>query len=245
MYFNKERRAIIQAKNPDIKFGDLARLVAEEYKATSPEDLQKYLDMSAKDKLRYQDAMKSYTPPDDDSDSDDDSSDSDNNATAKKRKLAAKKKKKKDPNAPKKPLSSYMFYNKDMRAKLKAKNPTLTFGELGALVGKEFKALTEDQLAKYKQMNEDDKVRYQKAMENYIPVVVESDSVEEKQVVKRKKTTVKKGKGVAKMKMSKKEITKKESDSDNDSSVSSSDNDVSSSDDSSDDSDDSSSSGSS
>jgi len=244
MYFNKERRAIIQAKNPDIKFGDLARLVAEEYKATSPEDLQKYLDMSAKDKLRYQDAMKSYTPPDDDSDSDDDSSDSDNNATAKKRKLAAKKKKKKDPNAPKKPLSSYMFYNKDMRAKLKAKNPTLTFGELGALVGKEFKALTEDQLAKYKQMNEDDKVRYQKAMENYTPVV-DSDSAEEKQVVKRKKTTVKKGKGVAKMKMSKKEITKKESDSDNDSSVSSSDNDVSSSDDSSDDSDDSSSSGSS
>jgi len=242
MYFNKDRRAKIQAQNPNIKFGDLARLVAEEYKATSPEDLAKYLEMAAKDKLRYQDAIAKYTPPDVDSDSDDDSSDSDNNGAAKKRKIAAKKKKKKDPNAPKKPLSSYMFYNKDMRAKLKAKNPTLTFGELGALVGKEFKALTEDQLAKYKRMNEDDKVRYQKAMENYTPA--DSDSAEEKQVVKRKKTIVKKGKGMAKMKMTKKQITKKESDSDDDSSDSSSD-DVSSSDDSSDDSDDSSSSGSS
>jgi len=251
MYFNKDRRAKIQAANPDVKFGDIARLVAEEYKATSAEDMEQYNELAATDKARYQKAMEGYTPPSESSDSDS-YSDSINRdtATAKKRKLALKKKNnrnKKDPNAPKKPLSSYMFFNKHMRAKLKEKNPSLTFGELGALVGKEFKALDDDQLGEYKKMNEDDKVRYQEAMKNYTPMVndsSDSSSVEEKQE-KRKKTIGKKGMGVEKMMLStRKRIAKKESDSDNDSSDSSSD-DVSSSDvDSSDDSDDSSSSGS-
>ena len=39
-------------------------------------------------------------------------------------------KKKKDPNAPKKPKSSFMFFSKAKRAEVKAANPDASFGEL-------------------------------------------------------------------------------------------------------------------
>lgn len=39
-------------------------------------------------------------------------------------------KKKKDPNAPKRGLSSFMYFSNEVRAKLKAENPTATFGDL-------------------------------------------------------------------------------------------------------------------
>jgi hypothetical protein len=36
---------------------------------------------------------------------------------------------KKDPNAPKRPLSAYMFFSQDQRATVKEENPEASFGE--------------------------------------------------------------------------------------------------------------------
>lgn len=40
----------------------------------------------------------------------------------------AKPKAKKDPNAPKRPLSAYMFYSQSARATVKEENPEASFG---------------------------------------------------------------------------------------------------------------------
>ncbi|KAJ3066720.1 hypothetical protein HDU98_010003 [Podochytrium sp. JEL0797] len=43
-------------------FGDLGKLLGAEWKTISDEDKQKYVLMQEKDKKRYTEAMKSYTP---------------------------------------------------------------------------------------------------------------------------------------------------------------------------------------
>jgi len=61
---------------------------------------------------------------------------------AQKRKAPAKRtKKKKDPNAPKRPLTSYMCYVKEKRADYKAKHPNLGFGDLSKKIAEAWKKI--------------------------------------------------------------------------------------------------------
>ena len=50
----------------------------------------------------------------------------------------------KDPNAPKRPLSAYMYYSQAQRNATKEANPDATFGELGKIMGAAWKEMTED-----------------------------------------------------------------------------------------------------
>ena len=52
-----------------------------------------------------------------------------------------KKKAKKDPNAPKKPLSTYMLWLQETRPIIKEKYPGATLGEVGKRAGEMWKAL--------------------------------------------------------------------------------------------------------
>ncbi len=103
------------------------------------------------DKARYSNQMKDYEPP--------------AGTTAAKGKAA--KKAKKDPNAPKRGQSSFMFFSNEVRSKVKAENPELSFGELGKRIGEMFKALTPGQKEKYEKLASNDKLRYQDAMKAY------------------------------------------------------------------------------
>lgn len=78
-----------------------------------------------------------------------------------------KPRKKKDPNAPKKALSAFMYFSNAMRDKIKADNPGIAFGEVGKLLGEKWKAMTDDDKARYKQQELADKGRYASAMEAY------------------------------------------------------------------------------
>lgn len=51
----------------------------------------------------------------------------------------------KDPNAPKRPLSAYMYYSQAQRNATKEANPEATFGELGKIMGAAWKAMSDDQ----------------------------------------------------------------------------------------------------
>ncbi len=88
--------------------------------------------MAAKDKIRFQKDMASYK------DEHPDSSDEEE-------KPARKRRRKKDPNAPKKPCSAFFHFSKEMRPKIKQKNPEATFGQLGKLIGEEWAKLNPDQ----------------------------------------------------------------------------------------------------
>jgi len=149
-YYMNKNRPRIKAENPTATFGELAKIVSEQFKKLSPEDRQKYDDMASKDKLRYADDMKTYTPPADSGGS-----------------PAKKKKAKKDPNAPKKGKTSFMFFSNSIRSTVKTEKPDLSFGEIGKEIGERWKALNPEEKGKYEKMAEDDKARAKKEMAAY------------------------------------------------------------------------------
>ena len=90
MQFNNKNRNRIKEENPDAGFAEIAQLVSKEWKALEADEKKKYEDLAgkcdfyepmlvfnqyltrkmislpgipAKDKTRYQEEMKSYTPP--------------------------------------------------------------------------------------------------------------------------------------------------------------------------------------
>jgi len=88
--------------------------VSVQWKELSADEKKKYDDMAAKDKARYDVAMKDYTPPK-----------GSINTPAKKG-----GKKTKDPNAPKRPMTAYMLYANAIRNKVKEDNPGISFGDV-------------------------------------------------------------------------------------------------------------------
>jgi len=57
------------------------------------------------------------------------------------KKRAPKKIAKKDPNAPKRPLSAYLFFCFAERGNVKSANPDSKFGELSKMLGQKWKEL--------------------------------------------------------------------------------------------------------
>ena len=76
-------------------------------------------------------------------------------------------KKVKDPNAPKRPLSAYMFFGKAMRAKIVAANPTMKATEIMQALGVEWKKCADKDKAKYEAQATADKARYDADMKKY------------------------------------------------------------------------------
>ena len=76
-------------------------------------------------------------------------------------------KKKKDPNAPKNAMSAYFLYSIATRSKVKEENPDATFGDIARIISSNFKALTDEQRAKWDRKAEVDKERYTEEMSNY------------------------------------------------------------------------------
>ena len=56
---------------------------------------------------------------------------------------------KKDPDMPKRPLSSYMFYSKERRPKLQEEKPDLAFGDYSKLIAAEWKTMTAEDKEPY------------------------------------------------------------------------------------------------
>ena len=54
-------------------------------------------------------------------------------------------KRKRDPNAPKKPMTSYMLYMQAIRPTVVTNHPNLKFGEVSKKISEDWKQLTEDQ----------------------------------------------------------------------------------------------------
>lgn len=60
-----------------------------------------------------------------------------------------------------KPLSAYMHFTKDARLRIIKRNPECRFGEIGKMLGKEWRELSESDKAVYYKMAEDDRRRYE------------------------------------------------------------------------------------
>lgn len=120
-------------------------------------------------------------------------SDDDSTAPAKKtkKKQPQKRKKKKDPNAPKRPMSSYFFFMNTSRDRIKEENPDAAHTDIGRIAGAEWKQLDAGKKSKYESMAAKDKVRYKKEMESYTPPSDDDDDGDDRP--KKKKAKKKKG----------------------------------------------------
>ena len=76
-----------------------------------------------------------------------------------------------DPNKPKRGKSAYLYFSKEQRSKSVAANPTAKNTEIMALVGIEWKKLSHEQKLPYQTQANIDKIRYNTAMETYVPLI--------------------------------------------------------------------------
>ena len=148
LYFSTTNRDRIKEANPDADFGEINKMLGAEWKRMDSDDKAKYEAMAKQDKARYATEMKSYSP-------------------VKGASTAASKKKAKDPNAPKRALTSFMFFSSEMRPKIKEEDPDLSFGDIGKKLGELFRALSPEEKEKYDAMARKDKDRYDRAMAAY------------------------------------------------------------------------------
>lgn len=79
-----------------------------------------------------------------------------------------KEKRKKDPNAPKRAMSSYMFFANDERDKVRADNPGIAFGEIGKILGTKWKEMDAEKKKPYEEKAAQDKKRYEQEKAEYM-----------------------------------------------------------------------------
>merc|ERR1711935_1003343 len=78
-----------------------------------------------------------------------------------------RKKKTKVEGMPKRPMSSYFFFIGEIRKQVTADNPKMNLTETTKLLGQKWKALTAEEKLPYEEKATQDKVRYQKAMDEF------------------------------------------------------------------------------
>ena len=166
VFFTKEARPRLSQANPDMAFGELTKLVAEEWGNISKKDLAKYQKMADEDKKRYAEEMEAFN---------------------KEHPEAERRRKRRRKDAPTKPRSAYVFYTKEKRSVLAEKFPDLEFGELTRKVAEKWNALSTAGKAKYEKMAEKDKARYEEEMASYVPPTDAELDAEEAAARKRRK----------------------------------------------------------
>jgi len=60
MYYANDTRGHVKQENPDLKFGDLAKKVGENFKALSNEQRKVYEDISLQAKHKYEEELELY-----------------------------------------------------------------------------------------------------------------------------------------------------------------------------------------
>lgn len=90
----------------------------------------------------------------------------------------------KDKNLPKRGLTAYMFFSKENRALIKEANPDATFGDIGKLVGQQWKELSDKQKMPYVKKAAKDQERAKQELTEYrekteAPVAEEAEEEEE------------------------------------------------------------------
>jgi hypothetical protein len=144
-YFVQTCREELKKKNPSesVVFAEFSKKCGEKWKAMSAKDKKRFEDMACKDKARFEKEMSTYKPTDG----------------------GKKGKKTKDPNAPKRALSAFFCFCNEERAKVKAKYPSYTVGDVAKELGKRWEACTDR--SKYEAIAAADKKRYEKEIAAY------------------------------------------------------------------------------
>lgn len=141
MLFCNEERAFIKTEHPDMNFQNIAKELGSRWNNLSEKEKEKYKKMVDKDKERYTKDCQLYIPPSNEE-------------------LVKKKQKKTD--GVKKPITSYMFFSKHERDKLKSEQPEIIGKDVLVEIGSRWRKLSPKEKKIYDDQAELDKERYTK-----------------------------------------------------------------------------------
>ena len=187
IFFCKDARADIKAEHKDWKgkevTSELGRIWREEL---SDEDKTLYIEKAVQDKERYLEEMKDYTPSSEwlaSISSDSESSGGKNKRVKKKRK------------GPKRAMSAYLYFCKDMRQTVKDNNEGFSAKEVTAELGRIWREEVKDDKKaskKYRKQAKADKARYEEEKASWVDPDPSSDDENEEAVPRVEKTSNKK-----------------------------------------------------
>jgi len=166
--------------NPEANFGELGKLVGEQWDNLDINEKKKYEEKAAQDKERYErekqiyDRAQKASLPVSSRDNEkkavdkkntekDEGSDEDSDEETKRKKKPIRK----DANAPKRALSAFMFYVSTVRENVRKANPEASFGVIGKLLGEQWCNLDINEKKKYEEMAAQDKARYEREKQAY------------------------------------------------------------------------------
>lgn len=149
----------MKTENPNMTFGELSKQLGQNFKSLPVEDKKHWEDLAKEDRKRVMETNLLAEV----------------NASLNASSIAAitkppqkrSRKQKRDADAPKKNLTSYIYFSNSIRETMKQRCPEATFCELGKLMGMEFKKLTADQRKVFDELAAKDKIRYDAAMVEY------------------------------------------------------------------------------
>ena len=154
--FCTEERPQVKEDIPDISAKEVLTELGKRWKALKDEDKIKYQEMADEDKVRFKAEMENYVPGEVED-------------------IKEKTRKKKDKNAPKGARSAYILFCSDERSQVKEDIPDINAKDVLVELGKRWRALKDDDedsfiiWHEYQVMAEEDKVRFKKEMEAYVP----------------------------------------------------------------------------
>ncbi|CAJ1940639.1 unnamed protein product [Cylindrotheca closterium] len=191
-YFSKEMRPKVAAENPEAKSTEITKMLGAMWRELDGDDKKKYDKKAKADHDRYASAKETYDAKvakeaeEGNADSDDDAEPMETNETddeevedssvggstkkgAGTEVIVKKKAKraKKDPNAPKRPISAFFYFSKEMRPKVAAENPEAKSTEITKMLGAMWRELDGDGKKKYDRKAKADHDRYASAKETY------------------------------------------------------------------------------
>merc|ERR1712154_557540 len=175
--FSNFRRPQLKETYPEKKITELSKLIAAEWKSKSADDKKVYEDKAAINKQEYQKNIDQYKQTEDYTKymqqlNDwkiakkryDNAMDVDEDEDAMKVKLPRKPK---DDKCPKRPLTSYFLYAKEVREETKAEFPTKAITEIAKEISKKWKLLTEEEKKPYNDSAASLKEQYKKDIAEY------------------------------------------------------------------------------
>lgn len=147
LYFCKEKRAEVKAKNPEMKATEITSELGQMWREVKDtQDAEQYMVLANADKDRYN-SEKVDAPP--------------KEPKEPKEKKQRKQKVSTKVQGPKKPMSAYLYFCQEKREQVKAENPEMKPKEITAELGRLWNKIKETPKAnKYKDQAEDAKAQY-------------------------------------------------------------------------------------
>ncbi|KAL9642794.1 hypothetical protein ABK040_009869 [Willaertia magna] len=181
IFCDEHREAVKEELGGKKPASEVSKVLGQRWNALTKEQKQTYLDRTKDDMQKYKKDMEVYKQNKSESEGEEE----DDNK--KKRKRKTTKKKKTDPDAPKRPLTSYMLFSQEQRKKIVQETPEIKVTEVAKKVGALWKQLSAEQKQPYIDKAEELKKQYKVLKEEYDKNKKEESEEEEDKKKKKKK----------------------------------------------------------